>query len=246
MDDLYGFGYETPAFLGGMGMVRAEVDYCAIARADLVAAEGPFQNSSCQEIADHICQSGDLFRDGSVTSNGVLLWAGCGTAPTPVPGGGTIASISATFQHRPDTARVTFSYAGPGGLVAVNWWVTRRGGKPGALGGNPSDEIAYKQATLTLPPLAQYAEQRVDITIPAGYLPDNYVGTLDSWIGVYQGSGSSAQLLGYQGFPGSIGGGGAGMNTTILLGIVGIAAIAGLGMYIASRGTKKILVARLE
>ncbi len=244
MEDLYGYGQDY--------LVRPDVvDYCAIARAALVKAGGPFQSATCAEIASNICGSQGLFRDGSALSNAILQWAGCG----PVGGGGGgdvggIDAIRAAFNDGPPrAASIGFGYAGPGGTVAVNWWLTTQGGKPKALGGASADEVAYKQVVLSLPSSAGYRDAVAQLSIDAGYLPAGIIGKLDSWIAVYQGVGTTAVLLGYQSFPlsGSGGGTGGGLSVPVVLGIAGIAGIAAIAMAMVSKSaSKKILIARIQ
>ncbi len=242
MEDLYGYGVDV---------ARPDtVDYCAIARSALIAAGGSFaETATCAEIAANICGGQGLFRDGSALSNAILQWAGCGPSGGGGPGDiGGVNAIRSTFSDGPPrSASVGFGYAGPGGTVAVNWWLTVQGGKPRALGGASADEVAYKQAVLSLPGSAGYRDAVAQLAIDADYLPDGVIGKLDSYIAVYQGIGTTAVLLGYQSFPLSGAGGGGGMSVPVILGIAGIAGIAAIAMAMVSKGaTKKILIARFS
>ncbi len=100
-------------------------------------------------------------------------------------------------------ANVSFQYQGPGGSLQVNWWIVTSGGKPAALGGLSSQEVAYKSVVLTgVPPLGSYTvETPSPMVIDAGQFPDSLIGTFDCWIAVYQGEGAAATLLASKGFP---------------------------------------------
>ncbi len=101
-------------------------------------------------------------------------------------------------------ANVNFNYQGPAGTLLVNWWITTPGGKPGALGGNPATEVAFKQGAINVLSAGGYTPKATLLGIDPGFFPDGFSGQFDCWIAVYyQATGVPASRLGFVGFPGA-------------------------------------------